>query len=586
MYHLKRQALAAFSVSVLVLVITAGLASAQDVPSHTQMPPASKGGFDFPAQLESFASLATYSNGIIANVTQADFSNASLLLANYNSIVDSLAASAAGPRTTLDALNASRDDFSLFVKDAKRYNDLYTIETSIAPQGARSDASVADALEMRQLSTTLKGLEASIVGHNPDIYGVAVDNGLDLSRYGDTSVLLRAYDAQVDSRLANVTANAFQTPALTLSGSNTSVTYGDAVDITGSLRTDVSGLNNSFVDIFVDNTTVTAVQTNASGAYVYRLAIHEMPAGAHVARAKYTPPIDAAYNPAESQTFAFSVWNSSVNNTLSFVSGSIGLGRNLEVRGQLRTQNGPVTNATVALALGRGELAQTRTDENGTYAFSVPVNSHYFSAVPDGADVYTVFDPNGQPLDSATSATAHVPANFAGAYAIATTAALALVLGIFLYLRSFGRGAYGAAAVAITPVTASQMGAAEPQPFQPTLARAKLESVRDWNEARDRACEAFDRENDVQATEIIFGRAVALLSASAEVRLGAYTTYSEISSAVQDALPAVRIPLQRLTHLYELVQYGDRSLTQVQRKVAISAFESLRKHAESLEDHR
>jgi arginine repressor len=310
-----------------------------------------------------------------------------------------------------------------------------------------------------------------------------------------------------------------------------------------------------------------------------------MPAGAHVARAKYTPPYDAAYGPAESQTFAFSVWNSSVNNTLNFVSGSIGLGRNLEVRGQLRTQNGPVTNATVALALAHGEVAQTRTDENGTYAFSVPVNSQYFSAVPHGADVYTVFDPNGQPLDSATSATAHIPANFAGAYAVATTAALALVLGIFLYLRSFGWGGYGAEGVAVTPVTASKGGAAEPQPFQPTLAGARLESMRGWNEARDRAYEAFSRENDVQATEIIFGRAVASLSAIAEVRFAAYTTYSEISSAIQDAMPAVRIPLQQLTDLYELVQYGGRSLTQAQRNVALNAFESLRKHAEALEGY-
>ena len=55
-------------------------------------------------------------------------------------------------------------------------------------------------------------------------------------------------------------------------------------------------------------------------------------------------------------------------------------------------------------------------------------------------------------------------------------------------------------------------------------------------------------------------------------------THSEKSLALQAALPYAIIPLRELTIAYELVNYGGRSLTQVQRDAALSAFESLRGH--------
>src|SRR5665647_2170446 len=114
MCRFRQQALLACTISVFLLIITAGFASAQDVPSHTQVSPVPGRGFDFPAQLTFFASLATDSNGIIANVTQGNFSNARALLGDYNRTVDDLNASASNAQggTVLDAAKASRDDFS------------------------------------------------------------------------------------------------------------------------------------------------------------------------------------------------------------------------------------------------------------------------------------------------------------------------------------------------------------------------------------------------------------------------------------------------------------------------------------------
>jgi len=569
-----------------VLLITTGCTAAQDVPSHTQVQAASKGGFDFPAQLGLFGLLATYSNGIIANVTKANFSNANALLAKYNSTVDRLNASATEQGTTLDAMKASRDDFYFLIKDAQRYSELYVNETSLVPEAARSNGSVANALEMRALNGTLKRIEATIEGHNADIYGSAVDNGLNLAQYGNSTALFKAYDAQVDSRFANVTTSVFRTPLLTLTGNTNTTTYGDAVRLTGSLQNNGSGLTNGSVDVYVDNTTVATVPTNASGAYAYQLPIRETAAGRHVAFVKYAP-IEAPFNPAQSQPFTFSVAKSPVNNALSFLSGSIALGSNLQARGQLTTQNRPVTNATVALALGGSDIAQTRTDENGTYAFSVPVTSNYLSAVPGGVTAYTVFDPSGQPLDRATSAAVHIPADLAGVYAMIASVTFVVLLGIFLYSRGFGRRAPSAVLeeARIKPAEALPTEGREPRPVpvsrQPP--RAEPEPTIDWNAARDRARDAFRRGDDESATTTLFEVAVASLSATAHVRLAAHMTYSEKFWAIKAALPDVNAPLRELTTAYELANYSGRSFTQAQRDAALSAYDSLHRHVKSAE---
>jgi len=587
MCRLKQQALLACTISIFLLIITTGLASAQDVPSHTQVSPAPSAEFDFPAQLTFFASLATDSNGIIANVTQGNFSNARALLGDYNRTIDDLNASAPNAQggTVMDAVKASRDDFSAFIKDAQRYNDLYVNETALIPVAARSNGSIANALEMKGLSATLKGLQSTIEGRNADVYGIAVNNGLDLSQYGNSTALFNAYTKQVDSRLANVTTSVFRTPTLTLAGNTNSVTYADALVLAGSLKDNQTGVTNGSVELHVDNTTVATVPTNATGSYAYRLVIGTTASGTHLAFATYAP-VNAPYNPAQSPKLNFSVEKVPVTNTLSFLSGSIALGNDLEARGQLTTQNGPVTNATVALAVGGTDVAHTQTDQNGTYAFSVPATGYYLPSVLSGTTVYTVFDPSGQPLDRTVSATMHIPADLTGAYGIIAAVTLAALLGIFLYSRGFGRRAPSVGpgeAIPTAPAAAIEGRATRPVPPSPAPA-AKAEPVIDWNAARDRARDAFGQGDDELATTTLFDAAVASLSATAHVRIAAQMTHSEKSWALQAALPDASAPLRELTIAYELVNYGGRSLTQVQRDAALSTFESLRGHVKSAEE--
>lgn len=92
------------------MLITTGFASAQDLPAHTQVSPAPSEGFDFPAQLPLFGQLAQYSNGIIANLTQANFTAASASLTQYNNTIDTLKATVdnSGQNKVIAAMIASR----------------------------------------------------------------------------------------------------------------------------------------------------------------------------------------------------------------------------------------------------------------------------------------------------------------------------------------------------------------------------------------------------------------------------------------------------------------------------------------------
>ena len=575
-----------------LLLITAGYASAQDTPSHTQLNPAPSSGFDFPAQLTLFGALAAYSNGIIVNVTNANFSNANAQLANYNATIDTLSTSAPNTQgsTVMDAMKASRDDFSAFIKNAQRYNDLYVNETVLSLVAARSNGSIANALEMGALNATLKGLQSTIEGRNADIYGVAVDNGLNLSQNGNSTALFKAYATQTDSRLANVTAVVFQTPTLTLAGSKNNATYGDAIVLAGSLRNieTATAVNNSSVDVQVDGATVATVSTNATGSYAYRLPIRTIAPGKHVAAVKYDP-VNVPYNPAQSPSLNFSVAKSPVTNTLSFLSGSIALGSDLQARGRLTTPNGPVTNATVMFTMGDKDVAQTQTDQNGTYSFSAPTTGNYFPAVFGGTTAYTVFDPNGQPLDRTVSATALIPADLTAVYGIIAAITLAVVLSFLLYFRWYARRAPSAKPVEAKAPPA-RVRPAEPETVQaPTpvpLAVARPEQVIDWNAVREQARGAFIRGDDEAATITLFDAAVGALSASANVRLAAHMTHWEKFWALQAAKPDASAPLRELTTAYELINYGDRSLTQEQRDAAIRAFESVRGLAKSAEGHQ
>ena len=575
----KRQAQVTCALAAIVLVLTAGYASAQSFPSQTELNPAS-GGFNFPAQLPLFASLAADATGIIANVTHGNFSSASTLLAHYNNTISSIASSANASQQSaaIGAMQASQASFALLIADAQRLSALNASETPLLATAPRSNVSIANALEMQALGTVLTGLPGTISGQNADIYSAAVQNGLDLAPYGNSSALLNRYAAQATATVANVTAAAFATPTLTLTSSAHNVTYGETLLLTGSINSGQSGVSNVTVDVRVDNSTVASVPTAPNGSYAYDLPILSISAGAHVASVGYTP-VDAPYKPAQSPPVNFSVAASPVNNTLSFLSPSIALGSNVQARGSLTTATGPVANATVVLSIGGSNVATVQTDQNGTYSFSVPSLLLYLSALHGAVSVYTVFDPSGQPLGSASSAVANVPANLTGLFAIIVGLVLVALLIVFLY-----RGGYLRRAPVEKEEAAPLPPAKEARPIVVPVPVAHVpeppQRVSDWDEILGEAHEAFARADDESGTKALFEAAVTSLAAAAHVRIAAHMTHWEKSWAVTPALSGTdaRLALRRLTSAYELANFGDRTLTDSQREAAMAAFASLRGH--------
>ena len=582
----RRKAQLTCILSAILLVLTAGYASAQSFPSQTELNSVQSGGFDFPTQLPLFASLAADANGIIVNVTTGNFSNASALLAHYNSTINPITSStnASQQGTTIAALHASQGSFTILIADAQRFNALNASEAGLMVAAPRGNASIANALEMQALGNALTGLPGTINGQNADIYTVAVQNGLDLAPYGNATALLNAYAAQVNGRVANVTGAVFVTPTLTLTESANNATYGDTLVLAGGLMSNQTGVSNVTVDVHVDNSTVATVSTAANGSYAYQLPILTIPAGAHVASVGYTP-VDAPYKPAQSAPVNFSVAASPVNNTLSFLSSSIALGSNVQARGTLATATGAVANGTVVLSIGGSNVASVQTDQNGSYSFSVSSLPLYLSAVPGGVTAYTVFDPSGQPLASAASAAVNVPADLTGLFGIIAGLVLAALLIIFLYRGGYLRRAPVEKEKALVPSPAKEV---RPIVVPVPVARVAeaAQQVSDWDKVLGEAREAFQRADDENATKALFEAAVTSLAVVAHVPIAAHMTHSEKSWAVAAALrdEDTRNALRQLTMAYELANFGDRTLTESQREAALSAFASLRSHVSGAQE--
>jgi hypothetical protein len=549
--------------------------------------PAQSGGFD-PTQLPLFASLAADANGIVANVTKGNFSNANALLAHYNSTISRVAspANASQQSTAIDAMHASQGSFTLLIVDAQRFNALNANETGLLAVAPRGNASIANALEMQGLGNVLTGLEGTINGQNADIYSAAIQNGLNLAQYGNATALFNAYAAQVNGLVANVTGAVFVTPILTFTEHPNNATYGNTLVLAGSLLANQTGVSKITVDVRVDNRTVATVPTTANGSYAYKLSVLTIPPGAHAASAHYTP-VNAPYNPAQSPPVNFSVAASRVNNTLSFLSPSIALGSNVQARGTLTTAAGPVANATVVLSIGGSDVANAQTDQNGSYSFSVSSLPLYLSAVPGGVTAYTVFHPSGQPLVSAASAAANVPANLTGLFGIVAGLVLAALLIAFLYRGGYLRRAPVAKEEVPAPVLAP---AREARPIVVPVPVARVteapQRISDWDTVLGEAREAFERADDENATKALFEAAVTSLAVVAHVRIAAHMTHWEKSWAVAAVLrdDDTRRALRQLTMTYELANFGDRTLTESQREAALSAFASLRGHVSGAEE--
>jgi hypothetical protein len=396
---------------------------------------------------------------------------------------------------------------------------------------------------------------------------------------------LSAYAAQVNGRVANVTGAVFVTPTLTLTESAHNATYGDTLVLAGGIKSNQTGVSNFTVDVHVDNSTVATVSTAANGSYAYGLPILTIPAGAHVASVGYTP-VDAPYKPAQSAPVKFSVAASPVNNTLSFLSSSIALGSNVQARGALTTATGPVANATVVLSVGGSNVASAQTDQNGSYSFSVSSLPLYLSAVPGGVTAYTVFDPSGQPLASAASATAHVPADLTGLFGIVVALVLVALLIFFLYRGYLRRTPVEKEEVVAPVLPPAREARPIVVPVPVSRAAEAPQRISDWDKVLSEAREAFVRADDESATKALFESAVTSLAVVAHVRIAAHMTHWEKSWAVAAAFrdTETRLELRQLTMAYELANFGDRTLTESQREAALSAFASLRGHVSGAEE--
>ena len=141
-------------------------------------------------------------------------------------------------------------------------------------------------------------------------------------------------------------------------------------------------------------------------------------------------PVDAQASTAPSGT--------TVTNNITVSSNSISLGSVLEARGQVSAGSKPLPNASVALHMGDINVANTQTDHNGRYAFSVPVGTYYFpAAFSNGATVYTVVEPHDSSFVDTPSAATSVPVNLAPLFAIIALITAAVVIVCYLLVRRF-----------------------------------------------------------------------------------------------------------------------------------------------------
>ena len=130
--------------------------------------------------------------------------------------------------------------------------------------------------------------------------------------------------------------------------------------------------------------------------------------------------------------------STSVTNNVTVGSNAISLGSVLEANGQVSANGKPLPNASVVLHMGDVKIASVQTDQNGRYAFSVPVGAYYFpAAFSNGAMVYTVVEPGNSSFISTPSAATSVSVDVAPLYAIIALITVAVVAVLYGYARRF-----------------------------------------------------------------------------------------------------------------------------------------------------
>jgi hypothetical protein len=340
--------------------------------------------------------------------------------------------------------------------------------------------------------------------------------------------------------------------------------------------------------------------------------------------------VDAKAPPAPNST--------SVTNNVTVGSNGISLGSVLEANGQVSANAKPLPNASVVLHMGNVKIASVQTDQNGRYAFSVPVGAYYFpAALLNGATVYTVVEPHDSSFVDTPSAATSVPVNLAPLYAIIALITAAVVIVCYLFVRRFrGKGSPAAAIVypldtergspaaaivypldpagalrvikqkqtvtpstqahtpstqAQTPVMASETKAEEAPQIEgvhpiageateeqaPAVSESEPAVLEDAGDVTPlkQARELLEQGNDRQAIAALYDAALALLASRAGVTLAPHMTHWEHYAVIEAAIPEVREPLRTLTIAFERTHYGGKSLTDEQRATAVAAFESI-----------
>lgn len=304
------------------------------------------------------------------------------------------------------------------------------------------------------------------------------------------------------------------------------------------------------------------------------------------------------------QTAPASSSNKTVSNNISVLSESVSLGSSLNVEGVVKTPKGPLADVPVSLHMGDIIVARTQTDASGKYAFSAPVGLNYVAAVVSGSvTVYTVAEPIDTTYPAAPSAVTNVPVNAVPAYGIIAVVTVAIVLGLYLYMRRLQAKSPFAAPAEKPPkrsvVAAERTAEPSPQqghepvdapPTKPSLAAEIIEAPSPPTPEPEseippeptgdaavvkEASELFKRGDDRQAIGVLYDAAFASLATRTTVTLTPEMTHWERYGAIEAAIPEVREPLRTLTVAFERTSYGGKSLTGEQQNAAIAAFQSI-----------
>lgn len=168
--------------------------------------------------------------------------------------------------------------------------------------------------------------------------------------------------------------------------------YGDAVDISGSLGSvDGRMAPGKVIDIYYNRSRVGSAVTDDNGSYSYKYTITSLtPAGQSMVYAAYERKQGDVFLNSTSAGRTLYV---SPQNTILTLNGSdiYNLGGTARFNGKLVTENDiPVSGITVSLHVDGSIVARSSTDKNGSYvtAFTIP-----YDAIAGDHVVYSSFSP-------------------------------------------------------------------------------------------------------------------------------------------------------------------------------------------------